>query len=278
MDKILCAIGAFFFRFRNGLFPVIYLLVALFVRPAFFAGNPKWDPFATGIGLIVAMLGETIRCLTIGLVYSIVRGGRDGRVYADHLVTEGIYAHTRNPMYVGNLLFALGFCLMYGSPWMYLVVFPFFLLVYVSIVFEEERFLSEKFGEKYDKYVHNTNRFLPRLQGLVQTIRQHHFDWTRVIAKEYGTLFVFLRCLRSSDSQIPLPDRPGRHTRPPWPLGSIFNSFFYLIWHCSLSEENRSHIGFPEIEETKHSCLQRKITNASWGQSTSCTSLAGRDL
>ena len=191
MDKILCAIGAFFFRFRNGLFPVIYLLVALFVRPAFFAGNPKWDPFATGIGLIVAMLGETIRCLTIGLVYSIVRGGRDGRVYADHLVTEGIYAHTRNPMYVGNLLFALGFCLMYGSPWMYLVVFPFFLLVYVSIVFEEERFLSEKFGEKYDKYVHNTNRFLPRLQGLVQTIRQHHFDWTRVIAKEYGTLFVF---------------------------------------------------------------------------------------
>lgn len=191
MDKTLCAIGAFFFRFRNGLFPVIYLLVALFVQPAFFAGNPKWDPFATGIGLMVALLGETIRCLTIGLVYSIVRGGRDGRVYADDLVTEGIYAHTRNPMYVGNLLFALGFCLMYGSPWMYLVIFPFFLLVYVSIVYEEERFLREKFSEKYDEYLHNTNRFVPRLQGLVQTMRQHHFDWKRVIAKEYGTLFVF---------------------------------------------------------------------------------------
>jgi protein-S-isoprenylcysteine O-methyltransferase Ste14 len=191
MDKTLCAIGAFFFRFRNGLFPVIYLLVALLVRPAFFAGNPKWDPFATGIGLMVALLGETIRCLTIGLVYSIVRGGRDGRVYADDLVTEGIYAHTRNPMYVGNLLFALGFCLMYGSPWMYLVIFPFFLLVYVSIVYEEERFLREKFSEKYDEYLHNTNRFVPRLQGLVQTMRQHHFDWKRVIAKEYGTLFVF---------------------------------------------------------------------------------------
>ena len=75
VGKTLCAIGAFFFCFRDGLFPVIYLLVALFVRPAFFAGNPKWDPFATGIGLMVAMLGETIRCLTIGLVYSIVRGG-----------------------------------------------------------------------------------------------------------------------------------------------------------------------------------------------------------
>ncbi len=190
-DKTLCAIGAFFFRFRNGLFPVIYVLVALFVRPAFFARNPKWDAYATGIGLVVATLGETIRCLTIGLVYSIVRGGRHGRVYAEDLVTEGIFAHTRNPMYVGNLFFALGFCLMYGSPWTSLAIFPFFLLVYVSIVFEEERFLSEKFGETYDAYVHDTNRFVPQLQGLAQTMRRQHFDWKRVTAKEYGTLFLF---------------------------------------------------------------------------------------
>jgi len=192
VGKTLCAIGAFFFRFRNGLFPVIYLLVALFIRPAFFAGNPKWDLFATGIGLIVAMLGETIRCLAIGLDYSIVRGGRKGRVYAVDLVTEGIYAHTRNPMYVGNLFFSLGFCLMYGSPWTYLAIFPFFLLVYLSIVFEEERFLSKKFGGKYDEYLRDTNRFVPRLQGLAQTMKQHRFDWKRVIAKEYGTLFIFL--------------------------------------------------------------------------------------
>ncbi len=137
MDKTLCAVGAFFFRFRNGLFPLIYLLVALFVRPTYFAGNPKWDALATGVGLAIAAFGEAVRCLTIGLVYTIVRGGRNGRVYADHLVTERVFAHTRNPMYLGNLLFALGFCLMYGSPWMYLVIFPFFLFVYVSIVHEE---------------------------------------------------------------------------------------------------------------------------------------------
>jgi protein-S-isoprenylcysteine O-methyltransferase Ste14 len=192
VGKTFCVMGAFFFRFRSVLFPFIYLLVALFVRPAFFAGNPKWDPFATGIGLMVATLGQTFRCLTIGLAYSIVRGGRDHRVYAEDLVTEGIYAHTRNPMYVGNILFALGFCLMYGSPWAYLAIFPFFLLVYLSIVIEEERFLSEKFGENYDAYVRDTNRFVPRLQGLAQTMRKHHFDWKRVIAKDYGPLFLFL--------------------------------------------------------------------------------------
>jgi protein-S-isoprenylcysteine O-methyltransferase Ste14 len=191
VHKTLCVMGAFFFRFRSKLFPLIYLLVALFVRPAFFAGNPKWDPFVTGIGLIVATLGEAFRCLTIGLVYTIVRGGRDHRVYAEGLVTEGIFAHTRNPMYVGNLLFALGFCLMYGSPWTYLAIFPFFLLVYLSIIFEEERYLSEKYGEKYDEYVRDTSRFMPRLQGLAQTMRQHHFNWKRVITAEYGTLLLF---------------------------------------------------------------------------------------
>ncbi|MDC4206862.1 MAG: isoprenylcysteine carboxylmethyltransferase family protein [Candidatus Manganitrophus sp.] len=190
INQVLCAAGAFFFRFRNGLFPVIFLLVAIFVRPAFFAESRDLDPFITGIGLLLALSGEIVRCLTIGLVY-IVRGGRGGRVYAKNLVTEGIYAHTRNPMYVGNLLLALGFCLMYGSPWMYLIVFPSFILVYVSIVFEEERFLGEQFGEQYGEYVRNTNRFLPKLSGLSETLRQHRFDWKKVITKEYGTLFGF---------------------------------------------------------------------------------------
>lgn len=190
VDKFLCVIGALFFRFRNGLFPVIFLLLAFFVRPAFFAGSRELDPFVTSIGVVIALLGEIVRCLTIGLVY-IHRGGRDRKVYAASLVTEGIYAHTRNPMYVGNLLLTLGFCLMYGTPWMYAVIFPFFLLVYVGIVFEEERFLREKFGTEYEDYCRNTNRFLPKIHGLAQTMRRHHFDWKNVIKKEYGTLFGF---------------------------------------------------------------------------------------
>lgn len=188
--RLLCAIGAFFFRFRNALFPVIYLLVILLVPPAYFAGSRELDPVVTIFGAVVALSGQIIRCVTIGLVY-IRRGGKDGKVHATNLITEGIFAHTRNPMYLGNLLLALGFCLMYGSAFMYAVVFPFFLLVYIGITFEEERFLSEKFGSQYQDYCRSTNRYLPRLQGLGETLRQHQFDWKKVIKKEYGTLFVF---------------------------------------------------------------------------------------
>jgi protein-S-isoprenylcysteine O-methyltransferase Ste14 len=188
IDTALSAIGAFFFRFRDGLFPATFLLVILLVPPSLFAGEEELDPFATGVGCTITLLGEIVRCFTIGLQY-VKRGGRNRRVYADRLVTEGLYAVVRNPMYTGNLFIALGFCLMYGSPWAYAAVFPFFLLVYVSIVFEEERFLREKFGTEYEEYCRNTARFLPKVRGLAQTIKQHRFDWKKIVKKEFGTIF-----------------------------------------------------------------------------------------
>ena len=45
--------------------------------------------------------------LTIGYEY-IVRGGRQGKVYAEDLVQGGVFAHSRNPLYLGNLLIIVG--------------------------------------------------------------------------------------------------------------------------------------------------------------------------
>jgi protein-S-isoprenylcysteine O-methyltransferase Ste14 len=188
---IMSRIGNFFFRFRNALFPFIFLVLALVVRPAWFLGNEKLDLFVTGIGIMLALAGGLVRILTIGLVY-IRRGGKDYKVYAKDLVTDGIYAHVRNPMYLGNLLIAAGICLMYGSPWLYAGVFPFFLLVYISIVAEEERFLASKFGEGYADYCQSVPRFWPNLRGVSATLGSYQFNWKRVIKKEYGTTCALL--------------------------------------------------------------------------------------
>jgi len=191
---MLSRIGNFFFRFRNGLFPFIFLVLALFVRPAWFLGNEKLDLIATGAGIVCALAGGLVRILTIGLVY-IRRGGKDYKVYARDLVTDGIYSHVRNPMYLGNLLIAAGICLMYGSPWLYAGVFPFFVLVYISIVAEEERFLASKFGEGYEDYCRSVPRFWPNLRGVSATFGNYRFNWKRVIKKEYGTTVALLAAL-----------------------------------------------------------------------------------
>ncbi len=191
---ILSRFGYFFFRFRNGLFPVIFLIMALFIRPALFLGQETLDLVVTGIGIVCALAGGLVRILTIGLVY-IRRGGRNRRVSADDLVTDGIYAHVRNPMYLGNLLIAAGIALMYGSPWVYAGLFPLFLLIYISIIAEEERFLATKFGDEFTAYCRSVPRFWPVFHRVYETVGNYRFNWKRVIKKEYGTTCLILAAI-----------------------------------------------------------------------------------
>lgn len=189
--SILSQIGSFFFRYRNGLFAVTFVVLAATVRPAFFLGHQTLDLFTTGIGILCALGGGLLRILTIGLVY-IRRGGRNRKVFAEDLVIDGIYAHVRNPMYLGNLLIVAGVCLIYGSHWLLAALLPLCLLIYVSIVAEEERFLTTKFGERFDAYCRSVPRFWPNLVGVLGTIGSYSFNWTRVVKKEYGTTCVLV--------------------------------------------------------------------------------------
>jgi protein-S-isoprenylcysteine O-methyltransferase Ste14 len=128
----LLASGRFFFRFRNALFPVVLLAVVILAQPAELLGNPALDRFATALGLLIALAGEAFRMIVIGYAY-IRRGGRNKEVFANELVTRGFYAHTRNPMYVGNFMVVVGFALLFGSAGVIALVVPFFAWVYLAI-------------------------------------------------------------------------------------------------------------------------------------------------
>jgi protein-S-isoprenylcysteine O-methyltransferase Ste14 len=103
-------------------------------------------------------------------------------------VQDGIFAHSRNPLYLGNLAIVLGLMLLHGGPWLYAIGIPFYGLAYASIVQAEERYLSEHFGAEDEAYRRRVPRFWPRLRGLPATIRSMRFQWKRVARKEYGTL------------------------------------------------------------------------------------------
>lgn len=177
------ALGNFLFRHRNALFPVAFLLVFL-PGPRLFAQQIS----ATLLGFSVAALGQVVRTVTIGLEY-IVRGGRDRQVYAQHLVIDGIYHHCRNPMYVGNVLILVGVAIASNSWSCVLAAIPLFVFFYVAIVAAEERYLLRKFGEQFETYARATPRWVPKLRGLLATLRNSQFHWRRVLSKEYGTPF-----------------------------------------------------------------------------------------
>lgn len=178
-------IGNFFFRTRDFLFPIFYILLFLpFPRIT----DHYYIPFFMGLG--IALAGQLIRGITIGLVY-IVRGGKNRRIYATGLVTEGLFSHCRNPMYVGNILMIIGMSVLSNSIFAVLVMVPLFIFIYQAIVIAEENYLRDKFGADFDSYCDKVSRWFPTCKGIGNTIRANSFDLKKVFYKEYNTTFLW---------------------------------------------------------------------------------------
>lgn len=178
-------LGNFFFRTRNYLFPLFYLFLFLPLPRI----TPNYLPlFYTG--LAVVLLGQMVRVLTIGLVY-IVRGGKNRRIYAEGLVTDGLFSHCRNPMYVGNILLIVGMSIISNSLFAVVLMPVFFVFIYQAITRAEEAFLEGKFGAGYRTYCERVNRWVPRLQGIVATFKKHSFNFKMVILKEYNATYLW---------------------------------------------------------------------------------------
>lgn len=186
-------IGNFFFKYRNYLFIFLYLALFIPSPPIFNERNvgPKFYLYPLSIGLCITVMGQLIRGVTISLAY-IVRGGKDKKVYAEQLVTNGIFAHCRNPLYVGNILMLAGVGILVNSLLYLLVFIPLFLFIYQAIVLAEENFLRSKFGDQFDAYAKRVHRWLINPFGLRKTLSGMHFFWKRWLIKEYNTQVVWL--------------------------------------------------------------------------------------
>ncbi len=75
------------------------------------------------------------------------------------LVTQGPYRFTRNPQYVGDILFYLGLALFVAS-WRALVVALLGSLWFFLAPFTEEPWLKAQFGPAYEAYMRRVPRFL----------------------------------------------------------------------------------------------------------------------
>lgn len=191
MRALFIGYGNFLFRYRNGLFFAVLVVLFAVFRPVAPQGSARLDAWLDLLGFAVAALGQALRAAVIGFAY-IKRGGLNKRIHADTLVTEGFFAHVRNPLYDGNLLILLGLFIIHNNPWVYAIGIPFFATAYAAIVAAEEAFLREKFGAAYEGYCRSTGRWIPRLRGLRATMEGMEFNWRRVIIKDYSSGYTWM--------------------------------------------------------------------------------------
>lgn len=86
----------------------------------------------------------------------------------------------------------LGLFIIFNNPIVYLVGIPLILLVYVSIVAAEEKYLGGKFGTEYADYCTHVNRWIPSLGGLKKTAEGMTFSWLRVLLREYSSTYTWV--------------------------------------------------------------------------------------
>ncbi len=182
------ACGDFFFRHRNTVFPLVVAALCIVFPPRLAGGSLVLDRWLDLAGLGVVLAGQALRAAVIGFAY-IKRGGRNKRVYAASLVTTGLFGVCRNPLYLGNALIVAGLLIVQGNPAACLLGLLFFGFAYRSIVASEESFLVAKFGATYLDYCRRVPRWWPDLGRFAEATRGMRFDWRRVVANDYGTVF-----------------------------------------------------------------------------------------
>ncbi|MBO4332490.1 MAG: isoprenylcysteine carboxylmethyltransferase family protein [Paludibacteraceae bacterium] len=77
-----------------------------------------------------------------------------------HLMTDGPYRLSRNPMLTGTFVYLIGVCVWLWT-WQAFVVFALFVAIMLVQVRTEEARLRRDFGNEYEAYCRRTGRFLP---------------------------------------------------------------------------------------------------------------------
>lgn len=178
--------GNWVFHNRNWFFPILY--VTMFIPSLALTDELS---IQIGLGLAIFLFGVMSRGITIGLEY-IVRGGLYRQIYADKLVTSGIYSICRNPMYFGNILILLGVGIFANSALFVFLTIPIFMILYAAIILAEQSFLENKFGEEYNLYKKNVNSIIPDFTQIKEAFKGQEFNLKKVIRKEYNSFFLYL--------------------------------------------------------------------------------------
>lgn len=81
------------------------------------------------------------------------------------LVTGGLYAHTRNPMYVAVLLFIVAQAFLHRSVAVLWWAVGCWIGFHNRVIDYEEPHLARKHGEAYERYCEHVPRWLPRIRS-----------------------------------------------------------------------------------------------------------------
>lgn len=123
-------------------------------------------PYPVGPDGVVLPAGFALIAVSVGVVLAAARElarhrtAFDVRKSTTTLVTGGVYAFSRNPVYLAMMLLTTGIALGVNSLAMLVAAIPAGSALCLAVIRPEERYLSEKFGRAYEAYVLRVRRWI----------------------------------------------------------------------------------------------------------------------
>ncbi len=140
-------------------------LIFLFAMLISFALQ-QWLPLSLGSSTLIRIVGFILVLSGVLVLAIAARGFAKVKTQLEpwkpttQIVTSGIYAWSRNPIYVAFCIITAGIACIALNAWMLMSCLPAAGLVYLIAIRREERYLLEKFGAEYQQYCARVRRWV----------------------------------------------------------------------------------------------------------------------
>jgi protein-S-isoprenylcysteine O-methyltransferase Ste14 len=138
-----------------------FLLVPLATIAFEFALHGRDLPFHP-VFLVLLAWGYAQYAIVRGYRLPLAGGGPGLSTPPDRLVTSGIYAWTRNPMYLGHIIYMIGVALAFQSLFGAALGLARAVWFHYRVLGDEKK-LAARFGEPYLAYTQRVKRWVPGL-------------------------------------------------------------------------------------------------------------------
>lgn len=107
------------------------------------------------IGILCSIIGITL------WLKAVIIDRLDAHIIKNELVTTGVYAYVRNPVYSAFMFVCTGVLLIYGN--LVLLVLPIIYWGFMTVLMKltEEKWLEDLYGKEYVQYRQRVNRCIP---------------------------------------------------------------------------------------------------------------------
>lgn len=147
-----------------GVGPLYVITIVMITIISIIFSTTRFIPVITFTNMRWIFILIGILCFAIGITLwlrAVIIDRLDTHIIKNELVTTGVYAYVRNPVYSAFMFVCTGVLLIYGN--LVLLLLPVIYWGFMTVLMKstEEKWLEDLYGQEYIQYLQRVNRCIP---------------------------------------------------------------------------------------------------------------------